>query len=635
MEEIRILINYLNERTKEYDEGKPTISDKEWDSAYFKLVELEKETGIVYNDSPTQKIIYQTVAKLNKVEHNHPMLSLDKTKEVSVVEDFLSDKTALCMAKMDGLTCSLRYINGNLVSAETRGNGIIGEDILHNALVIPSIPKKIPYENELIVDGEIICTYKDFENFKEDYKNPRNFAAGSIRLLDSAECSKRHLTFVAWDIIKGLENLDNLSECLSTIKDFNFTIVPYEKVNNIEENIKDIVKLSEKYPIDGAVFKFDSRSYGKTLGKTEHHFKNAIAYKFYDETYESYLKTIEWSLGRTGVLTPIAIFEPIDIDGTKVSRASLHNISIMEELWDNPWFSGLKVEVFKANQIIPQIKSIATSDKVEKELKIPTRCPICGGDTIIKDNDGVKTLFCSNPDCDGKFVNRLDHFCSKKGLDIKGLSKVTLNKLIDWGWVNNIYELYSLYNFKDEWIKKPGFGITSVNKILEAIEESKKCDLNAFISALGIPLVGRTLSKEIVKYYTTWEDFRDAIGGDWFVFDGFGTEISYAINHFDYSEADKIASLMNFNTIEEKNNDTNMEGITFCITGKLKNWKNRDELKSFIESAGGRVVGSMSSKVNYLINNDISSNSAKNRSAKENGIPIITEESFIEAFGQK
>ena len=368
---IRDLIDKLNYYTKKYDESNPEISDKEWDDMYFELQDLENWTGLYFEDSPTQKVIFQEVSKLNKVEHNHPMLSLDKTKSIDEVKSFLGNKDFVCMAKMDGLTCSLRYLDGKLVSAETRGNGQVGEDILHNALVVKNIPKRINYQNELIVDGEIICTYKDFEPFATEYKNPRNFASGSIRLLDSSECAKRNLTFVAWDIVKGFDEekensklltgyySEKLSDKLLKADALGFTIVPFEvnlsEYKNIEQIMEVVKKSSSMFPIDGLVFKYNDCDEYIAAGRTEHHFKGGLAYKFYDECYETTLLDIIYDVSRFGQLTPVAVFEPIEIEGTIVEKASLHNLSIMEELLGETPYIGQKVWVIKSNQIIPQI----------------------------------------------------------------------------------------------------------------------------------------------------------------------------------------------------------------------------------------------------------------------------------------
>lgn len=642
---IKELIVLLNDYTKAYDLGCPIISDKEWDDLYFELVGLEETTGLVYLTSPTQKVIFSSVSKLEKIEHNHQMLSLDKTKDIAEVESFLHGKDYLAMNKMDGLTCSLRYVNGKLVSAETRGNGVIGENILHNARVISNIPKAILYMEELIIDGEVICDYDSFEEFAGEYKNPRNFAAGSIRLLDAKECSTRKLSFVAWDVIKGFNSCTKVSRKLETLERYGFTVVPFTSGNGIEKDIERLKQSASTfaYPVDGVVFKFDDIEYGQSLGQTEHHFKNAIAFKFYDEEVETILRGIEWTMGRTGVLTPVAIYDDVEIEGSICNRASLHNVSVMNEVLGTA-YTGQPIKVFKANMIIPQISWGKPLDIVNdggKDYKIidePCHCPICGGHTIIKDNDGVKTLWCDNPSCDGKLSQKIDHFCSKKGLDIKGLSLATIEKLIDWGWLNNVKDLYSLGAHKTEWISKPGFGEKSVQKIIDAIEGSKKCQWSAFISALGIPLIGTTVSKELTKYFDSYQEFRDFVDTDdtyFDEFDGFGPEMDNSLKNFDYSEADEIAAMLNFEQKEVQSEViTSAAGITFCITGKVNIWKNRDALKAYIESIGGKVVGSMSSKVGYLINNDNTSTSAKNVAAKKAGIPIITEAEFVEAFGQ-
>ena len=639
--EIRPLIDKLNYYTKMYDEGHPEISDREWDDMYFQLQSAERFYNVYYEDSPTQRVNYQVVNELNKVEHNHKMLSLDKTKDTDVVSSFIGSQPYLAMLKMDGLTCSLRYIGGKLVSAETRGNGLVGEDILHNALVVKNIPNKIDYTEELIVDGEIICKYSDFEKFSNEYANPRNFASGSIRLLDSAECAKRNLSFVAWEVVKGLED-NSFSKKLNSLSLLGFTVVDNVITKNYEEDIKLLKYFAEQkgYPIDGIVFKFDDVEYGKSLGETGHHFKNAIAYKFYDEEYETTLLDIEWTMGRTGVLTPVAILNPIDIEGTEVSRASLHNISIMEELLKYAPFKGQKVYVYKANMIIPQISRSeelfmdTVVDKFEY-IHIPETCPICGGATKIVQENESKVLMCDNPQCEGKLVNRIEHFFGKKGLDAKGISKATIEKLISWGWVESITDIFELSKHAKEWKNIQGFGEKSVTNILESIERSKSCALESIISAAGIPLIGRTVARDLAKRFNTYEDFRDAIrnGFDFTKFDGYGYEMHKAISTFNYTELDNIVE--NYLTIEKNNDIINVEklkDLTFCITGKVHIWKNRDELSKEIEKLGGKVTGSVSKNTNYLINNDVNSTSAKNNKAKELGVQIISEEDFKKIF---
>ena len=640
---MRDLINTLNIYTEAYDRGEPIISDREWDDLYFKLVKMENETGLYYEDSPTQKIHFKEVSKLDKVTHSHPMLSLAKTKEISEVESFLGDKAYICMGKMDGLTCSLTYRGGKLVGAETRGNGIVGEDILHNAYVIKNIPKRIPWQDEFIVDGEIICTYDNFEPFSSEYKNPRNFASGSIRLLDSRECSKRNLTFVAWDIIGFTMKL--LSTKMELLKEYGFTTVPYTIDDvfftlTLEEQIEKVKKecAGLSYPIDGVVFKYDFCRAYEEAGRTDHHFKGGLAYKFYDEEYETVLTDVEWTMGRTGQLTPVALFLPIDADGSEISRASLHNISVMEEL--GIYFKGQKIFVFKANQIIPQISRMEDiyMDKsgVEYEyLHIPEICPVCGGPTEIIQEVDSKVLYCSNPQCEGKLINRIEHFFGKKGLDAKGISKATISKLIDLGWVTRIADVFDLSRYKDEWKALPGFGEKSVSNILGSIDACRNCDLESALAGIGIPLIGRTVAKDLAKRFTTYAAFKENIEGsfDFSTIGGYGYEMNKALKTFNYEELDYIVeNYLNIKEDIKENYEKKLQNLVFCVTGKVNIWKNRDELSAFIESLGGKVTGSVSKNTNYLINNDVNSTSAKNNKAKELGIPIISEQTFMDSF---
>lgn len=652
-EHMKKTIIQLNEATEAYDKGHPIMSDKEWDDMYFVLMNAEETSGITLPDSPTMKIHFnEKVSELTKRTHGHEMLSLAKTKSLDEVNNFLHEKESVVMLKMDGLTCSLRYENGHLVSAETRGDSIEGEDITHNVMRIPSIPKHVSYTDTLVVDGEVICTYDNFKQFESEYKNPRNFAAGSIRLLDAAECETRNLTFVAWDVIEGLPSLKHLNERFEELRDtLGFTVVPYlwnaAATPYIDEYVVDVLTGQAKelgYPIDGLVFKFNSVAYGKTLGKTAHHFNNAIAYKFYDEEYPAVLKDIEWTMGRTGVLTPVAIVDPIEIDGTTIERASLHNMSVMDELNDGFARKGDIVWIFKANQIIPQISNWEHRGGYEEKntILLPTECPLCGAETVIQTSDsGVKNLYCSNSQCEGKLINRLNHFCGKKGLDIKGLSKATLEKLIDWGYVSNLNDVLNLEAFRYYWMDKPGFGEKSVSKILDAIENAKTyATLDQFISSLGIPLIGRTLSKDLAKRFKTYDNFRKYIneGFDFSQIEGYGPEMTKALLTFNYLEADAIAErwMLNLNTEpepeDEESTATNLTGYNFVITGKLKQYKNRAELKAVIESRGGKVKDSITSLTSYLINNDINSTSSKNKKAKELQVPIITEEEFTNIF---
>ena len=637
---IQILVNELNRATLYYDIGLPYMSDKEWDEKYFQLKELEKKVGFTLLNSPTNSIPYEVVNQLNKVEHNHKMLSLDKTKNPEEVKEFLADKEALAMAKLDGLTCSLTYEDGKLVKAETRGNGLIGEDIFHNIIHMPSVPKTLPNTfGRIIIDGEVICTLPNFSLYADEYKNSRNFAAGSIRLLDSEECKKRKLTFVAWEVIEGFEEYKKLSDKLNKIKSLGFITVPYVVVQNITQDIESICELTNNiFPIDGIVFKFNDIEYGRSLGETAHHFKNAIAYKFYDETYPTKMLDIEFTMGRTGVLTPVAVFEPVEIDGTTVERANLHNISVMRETLNGGSFVGQKIEVFKSNAIIPQIVSGSAEYIVPKGAKlihIPKTCPICGGPVKIIENDNVEQLFCDNPSCEGKLINRLDHFCGKKGLDIKGLSKATLEKLISWNWVSNYLDIFELKKYCKDWIKKPGFGEKSVNNILEAIEKARNCNLESLISSIGIPFIGINTAKELAKEFKTYENFRNHIkqNKNFLYLDGFGPELNNSLINFDYSDADNLVeNYLNLTEPKEENNNKTLENLIFVITGSLKNFKNRNELQKLIEEAGGKVTSAVSKNTSYLINNDKESNSSKNLSAQKLGVEIISEKEFLEKF---
>ena len=640
LSKIRELIDKLNYYTKKYDEGNPEISDKEWDDLYFELQQLERQTKTYFEDSPTQKVNFQVVNKLKKVEHNHPMLSLNKTKSVEEVKDFVKCNDYISMAKMDGLTCSLHYSGGKLISAETRGNGLVGEDVLHNVLQVKNVPKRINFQNDLVIDGEIICTYEDFKDFEAEYKNPRNFASGSIRLLDSKESSMRRLSFVAWDCISGLEDLPTLTKKLMKLIELGFVVVPFMSgKNKIEDTITTIQEIAKEngYPIDGIVYKFNDIKEYTAAGKTDHHFKGGLAYKFYDEEYETVLKDVEWTMGRTGVLTPVAILQPIEIDGSEVSRASLHNISIMDELGIK--YQDTKVLVYKANMIIPQISRVLPYEgEVANLITPPAMCPICGEPTEIKKNDDVRVLYCTNPNCEGKIINKLDHFFGKKGLDAKGLSKATFEKLLDWGWIKNIKDVFKLKDHKKEWEKMQGFGEKSVEKILQAIEDCKSCSFEAVISAAGIPLIGRTVGKDLSKRFGSYSEFREAVesGFDFTSFGGYGWEMHKAISDFDYSELDYIVD--NYLQIKEnkkEDNELKLKDLIFCVTGKVHIWKNRDDLSAFIESLGGKVTGSVSKNTNYLINNDVNSTSAKNKKAQELNIPILSEEDFQKIFDIK
>lgn len=639
--EIRKRIDILKRYCKLYEEGRPAISDSAYDRLYFELKQIEEDTGIIYPDSPTQSIPYDIVNSLTKVEHNHPMLSLDKTKDFEEVKKYFGDFAVVAMCKMDGLTCSLTYQDGELIRAETRGNGQVGEDITHNARVIPSIPKKVPVKGELVVDGEVISTKENFRRFEDTYKNPRNFASGSIRLLDSNECANRGLTFVAWDEITTRYDENHeyyFHEKLDHLSSLGFTVVPNYVRPDVDEEVIDLLKKDAEelsYPIDGLVFKFDDVGYGNSLGATSHHMNSAYAFKFYDEAYPTILRDIEWGLGRTGRISPVAIFDDIEFEDATVNRASLHNLSIIENLFgpEGP-HKGQTIYISKRNMIIPTVEEVDEAPEGTEKIKIPTVCPCCGKPVVKKTDYESTFLFCNNPECQAQIINKIEHFASKKGLDIKGLSKATLEKLIDWGWVNNCGNLFTLRGHRDEWVKKNGFGPASVDKILVAIDNGSTCELDKFICAIGIPLIGAFASKELAKTFQTWNKFIEAVESNYkfYQINGFGREMSNSILNFDYSEARYIAhNFINFGKVRTEETNSNIKGKTFVITGKLQSM-NRDTLKNKIETAGGKVTGSVTSKTDYLINNDNDSTSNKNLNAKKLDVPIITEKEFFKIF---
>ena len=637
---VEYLVSELNRHTELYERGAPEISDKEWDDMYFELVALEHESGHILPDSPTQKVNYTVVNELQKVEHNHPMLSLDKTKNIEEIKAFVGDKDWIAMLKMDGLTCSLLYENGKLVRAETRGDGEVGEDITHNAMVIPSIPKRIQYTGRLVVDGEIVCRLGCFKEFEGLYKNPRGFASGSIRLLDSNECYKRNLTFVAWDIIGDLYvngfKVKFLRNKLEWLFDNCFIVVPYYIYGDYDIDIVPdmLVDMNAHftsfcYPIDGIVFKLDNISEYDAMGRTDHHFRGGLAYKLYDELYETKLLDIEWTMGKTNTLTPTAIFETVNIDGTDVSKASLHNVSIIKKLGLT---NNCTVKVYKANQIIPQIDSCLQDGN--SLIKIPKYCPVCGGETEVVTENASEVLMCKNPNCSGKLLGRLKFFVSKPAMNIDGLSEAILEVLINKGWVKNFKDIYHLYSHGLEWSLLDGFGDRSVNKILEAIQRSRDVSLANFICALSIDGVGKSASKTIADAFdgdfnTFYQAFKNHY--NWAELEDIGSiTASNITKYLAENEADivDLASEMRFiaqKKVEVKANP--FSGKTLCVTGKLNHFT-RDSINAKISELGAKATGSVSKNTDYLITNE-QSGSSKYKKAVELHVPIITEEEFL------
>jgi len=647
-EEYSQLVHRLNEASDAYyNSENPIMSDQEYDYWFQQISNFEKENDFILSISPTQKIGAPVLSSLKRVPITPKlMLSLDKCHSDEEVADFANNHKMIAMLKLDGLSVRIKYNNGKLISANTRGNGVEGTDITEHIKQFQNVPMEIPYQKELIVDGEAIIKIPDFEeiNKNNEFKNPRNAAAGALNVLDTQLVKDRKLSFIAWDVIVG-NNYKLLSEKLAEIQSYGFEIVYFITdipMDEIKSTNNIIISFKDEYPCDGVVWKFNDTEYGNSLGQTSHHFKNGIAWKPEIEVVESTLKYIDWTMGRTGILTPVAVFESIELDGSVIERASLHNLSVMKSTL-KVLKQGLKVKVYKANMIIPQILSAEPAD-LDEPIEIPEICPICGAPTaIITSSDGVENLVCSNPNCEGKLVNHLDHFCGKKGLDIKGLSKATLGKLIDWDWVKEFHDIFELKYHRDEWVSKSGFGIKSVDNILEAIENIRTSDipLERYISAIGIPLIGLSQAKELAKHFKDFPSFihatEEGSGFDFYTIDGFGPERVGSILNFDYGEAILAGAALEkwpTSTKEEDNLD-NLKDIVVVITGSLKQYKNRAALQSEIESRGGRVSSAVSAKTNYLINNDNTSTSSKNLTAKKLGVPIITEQEFIEKFLQE
>lgn len=632
IERIKTLVTLLNKASDAYyNTGDTIMEDHEFDTLLEELRSLEQETGFVMATSPTHKVGYEVKSELQKVTHNHPMLSLAKTKDWNEFIIYFGSKDVIGMLKMDGLTCSLRYVNGELVSAETRGNGEIGEDIFHNIKTVKTVPQKIPYKDELVVDGEIICTYEDFEPFSTEYKNPRNFASGSIRLLDSNECAKRPLTFVAWNVIKGFDNENSFLRKLVLIDELGFTVVPW--TSSFDWDAKEfLVNKAKKlgYPIDGLVGRFDDIKYGESLGTTSHHSNAAYAFKFGDETYETVLRDVEWNTTRTGIIAPVAVFDEVDLDGALTTRSTLHNLSIIEQL---ELGIGDTITVYRSNMVIPKIDDNLTRSNT---LKIPTTCQCCGYPTEVKYTDNSKVLMCTNPDCPAKKLARFTHFVSRKCMNIDGLSEKTLSLLISNNLVKNFRDIYHLKEHVGKLCTLDGMGKKSVENLLNSIEKSRDVKLENFIAALGIPNIGLSAAKAISKKFNgSHYDFVMALANDNYDFsqiDDFG-EITNKSLHDWWHSKDPMVELLpmevNFIVDDGAISSASLDGKSFCITGNLIHYANRDTLVKVIEDNGGKYVSSVSKKTDYLINNDKNSTSGKNKKAIDLSIPIISEEDFL------
>lgn len=647
LEMIKQLIKELNNASYAYYNNVPIMPDYEWDKMYDELINLEEETGIVLANSPTHNVGYSVADELKEVEHNHPMLSLDKTKSVDELIEFIGDKNGILSVKCDGLTTSLHYIDGKLIGAETRGNGVKGTECLQNVLTMKNVPKEIPYKDELIIDGETIIGWDTFreinDKLPEDkkYKHPRNLVSGSLQLLDSKEAASRNMRYIGWRVIKGFEHKSVFFD-LKKAESIGFEIVPmwsYSSNSLDKENLSKMLEElrhkadSHNIPYDGAVMAVDDYKIAESMGRTDKFFRHSMAYKYEDGLFETVLTDIEWNTSKTGLINPVAIFEPVDLNGAITTRATLHNITYIKNMMLG---IGDRIRVYRSNMVIPKVH-----DSIDKSgnFSIPNKCPICGHPTrIIKENDS-EVLMCENPDCKGRLLGRLVHAASRNALDIENLSESTIEKFINLGWLNSIQDIYHLSDHENEMKTLDGFGKKSVEKLLNSIEESRKTSIERFLYSLSVPLLGKSASMmiaEAVNYdFDTFIDEITIKGAEYFRhLPGVGDALINSLNTYWKNHYSDILQLANEFTFETPNLvldeiPNTLQGKTFVVTGSVNHYKNRDELKADIVAHGGTVVGSVSSKTNYLINNDINSTSSKNQKAKSLNIPIISEEEFL------
>ena len=644
---IKELVDTLNKAAKVYYSGTDEImSNLEYDRLYDELKTLEDETGIVLAGSPTHKVGYETLSELPKEEHERPMLSLDKTKSVEELAAFAGTHKALLSWKLDGLTVVVTYRDGELYKAVTRGNGYVGEVITPNAKVFVNLPAKIPYKGELVIRGEAIITYSDFErinrSIEEDenkYKNPRNLCSGSVRQLNNRITAERNVRLIAFALIRadGVDFGNSRQKQFEWLKGQGFEVVEYKIVD--ETSVADAVEYFSKaitdndFPSDGLVLLYDDIAYGESLGTTAKFPRNAIAFKWADEMALTRLKCVEWSASRTGLINPVAVFEPVELEGTTVSRASVHNVSIVKEL---KLGYNDEIKVYKANMIIPQIAENITGSAT---IEIPKVCPVCGGPTGIKKANDTESLYCLNPDCQAKHIKRFEHFVSRNALNIDGISSQTLEKFIDRGFIKNYTDLYHLNNYEDEIVGMDGFGRKSYDNIIESVEKSRTVTLDHVIYALGIGGIGLANARLVSRHCNEDpETVADITIEELMSIDGIGDVLAQSFREYfdDVNNRRLYNELLAELKLQKEVRDTSspVAGKTFVITGSVNHFTNRDELKAFIETLGGKTTGSVSAKTDYLINNDVTSNSSKNKKARELGIPVISEEEFIKITGR-
>lgn len=644
---IKELVDTLNKAAKVYYSGTDEImSNLEYDKLYDELKALEDETGIVLAGSPTHKVGYETLSELPKEEHERPMLSLDKTKSVEELAAFAGTHKSLLSWKLDGLTVVVTYRDGELYKAVTRGNGYVGEVITPNARVFVNLPAKIPYKGELVIRGEAIITYSDFErinrSIEEDenkYKNPRNLCSGSVRQLNNRITAERNVRLIAFALIRadGVDFGNSRQKQFEWLKGQGFEVVEYKIVD--ETSVADAVEYFSKaitdndFPSDGLVLLYDDIAYGESLGTTAKFPRNAIAFKWADEMAITRLKCVEWSASRTGLINPVAVFEPVELEGTTVSRASVHNVSIVREL---KLGYNDEIKVYKANMIIPQIAENITGSAT---IEIPKVCPVCGGPTGIKKANDTESLYCLNPDCQAKHIKRFEHFVSRNALNIDGISSQTLEKFIDRGFIKNYTDLYHLNNYEDEIVGMDGFGRKSYDNIIESVEKSRTVTLDHVIYALGIGGIGLANARLVSRHCNEDpETVADITIEELMSIDGIGDVLAQSFREYfdDVNNRRLYNELLAELKLQKEVRDTSspVAGKTFVITGSVNHFTNRDELKAFIETLGGKTTGSVSAKTDYLINNDVTSNSSKNKKARELGISVISEEEFIKLTGR-
>lgn len=634
------LIEILNNASRLYYQySTPIMTDFEYDKLYDELEKLEKETNTILSNSPTQNVEPEAIDSLVKVEHPAPMLSLSKTKSISELASFLGNQEGLLSWKLDGLTIVLTYKDGKLSSGVTRGNGIIGEVITENVKKFKNIPLTIPYKGTLVVRGEAVIKYSDFNKMNEEldddssqYKNPRNLCSGSVRQLDSKVTAKRNVNCIIFALIESEKKFKLKSEEFEWLKSLGFDVVEYHKVtsNNLEEQVLYFKNKINEYdiPSDGLVLLYNDIEYGKQLGTTAKYPKNAIAFKWQDETAETKLIDVDWLVSRTGLINPVAVFEPVELEGTIVSRASLHNVSILQGL---SLGIGDTILVYKANMIIPQIADNLTQSN---SLTIPNKCPVCNHEARIISSNDVKYLYCMNDFCPAKLVKRLSQFTSRNAMNIEGLSDAIINKLADEGLIKTYADIYNLKRYKNDIISFEGFGKKSYDNLINSIEKSRNVKLANFIFALGIPDIGLSRAKLICKNYSNdINKIRNLTFEELSKIDGIGEIIAKEwidiFNNEDFlKELELLLKEVNFTDTSIDNNQP-LKDLIFVITGSVNNFTNRDELVEYIESYGGKVVKAISNNVNYLINNDITSTSTKNTKAKELGIKIISENDLM------